>query len=233
MDKTMLISPTHGDIYFDAVLQTEHRFEVSVTEHPIQSGSSVTDHAYVHPDSVTLEIGMSDVMAQDGEDSHSSNMFALLKEVMYSREPITLVTRFQTYEDMVITAMSVPDNYAVMNGMKANITLQHIVIVTAQTVDVRARIVSSKSGTSKPVATTDVDDPEDLGGDIWSWLYIGVEMLGDAFSGTNGDRLTPEPSPKTPPPSEIPDKVTKVGSNYLAPGLGEVWDGSKWIPLVV
>ncbi|HEX4209508.1 MAG TPA: hypothetical protein VHY56_03880, partial [Candidatus Binataceae bacterium] len=42
---------------FDAILRAEHQRELRKTEHPVQTGANITDHAYLLPARITLEIG--------------------------------------------------------------------------------------------------------------------------------------------------------------------------------
>ena len=60
---TMIVSPTYGRFIFDAVFSTDHSANATVTQHPVQSGASISDHAYMEPDEVSVEIGMTDTAA--------------------------------------------------------------------------------------------------------------------------------------------------------------------------
>lgn len=183
--QTMIISPTYGDIVFDAVFRANHDFTVVATEHPIQSGASITDHAYIEPEKVTLSVGMSDVMGDT--DGRSADMFKQLKDMMRLREPVTIVTRFGSYTDMLLVQLTVPDEHLIMTGLKAELTFQHIEIVTAQIVKVQARIMSSKSDTVESniqQSTGEYDDVYDFGnfgnsaayaiGQVADWLFTST-----------------------------------------------------------
>lgn len=151
---TLINSPTFGQFVFDAVFSTEHSSNITVTQHPVQSGASVSDHAYREPDEVRLEIGMSDAAVFAGDTSHSVNAYTQLRAIMEQREPITLITRLRTYQNMVITSMTVPDDYTTMNALKASIALQEVRIVSVATIRVQQTISGSKTtqstgGTSK------------------------------------------------------------------------------------
>ena len=49
-----------GGWFFDAFLSINHESKLTITDHPIQSGSSITDHAFLESRTLTFEIGMSD-----------------------------------------------------------------------------------------------------------------------------------------------------------------------------
>lgn len=144
---TMIDSPTFGRFIFDAVFSVDHSANVTVTTHPVQAGASVADHAYQEPDEVTLDIGMTDA-AIGVETNHSVNAYTELREIMAKREPVTLVTRLKTYQNMVITSISAPDDVKTMNALKASIYFSQVKIVEVSIVRVQEITTSSKKSTS-------------------------------------------------------------------------------------
>lgn len=146
---TMIVSPTYGRMVFDAVFSTDHSASLTVTQHPVQSGSSVADHAFMEPDEVSIEIGMTDVAAiASGGASRSVNAYAQLRSIMELREPVTLVTRLKVYRNMLITSMSAPEDYKTMHALRAAIYFQNINMVNVSTVTVQETVTSSKTTSS-------------------------------------------------------------------------------------
>lgn len=147
---TMIISPTFGNFIFDAVFNTDHSANLTVTQHPVQSGASISDHAFMEPDEVNIEIGMTDVAAgaSDGS-SRSVNAYTQLRAIMELREPVTLITRLKTYSDMIVTSMSAPDDVKTMHALRASIYFQKINIVNVSTVTVQETVTSSKTSTTE------------------------------------------------------------------------------------
>lgn len=143
--KTMIVSPTHGRFVFDAVFSTEHRMNITTTQHPVQQGASISDHAYIEPDEVSIEVGMSDAAISAGGPSHSVNAYEQLRAIAEARRPVTLVTRLHTYSDMVITGLSAPDDKTTMNALKASIYFQKINIVAVATMKVQQTVSGSKT----------------------------------------------------------------------------------------
>ena len=144
---TMLNSPSYGRFLFDFVFSAEHKMNLKPTEHPVQSGSSITDHSIMQPDEVILEIGMSDTVVGAGSN-HSVNGYQMLRAIMQKREPLTLTTRLNTYRDMLITSISAPDDVNTMFALKASVYLQQIKIATVATVSVQQTVSASKSSES-------------------------------------------------------------------------------------
>ncbi len=122
---------------FDAILHAEHAHELRRTEHPVQTGANITDHAYKLPARVVLEIGMSDAMDSyqpNGWESASSKSvaaFQTLLDLQRSRQLVTLTTRLATYENMLVESVSATDTSKTLYGLRATVTFSEIFLATA------------------------------------------------------------------------------------------------------
>lgn len=131
-----------GGLVFDAILKTDHTSKITATSHPVESGANISDHAYTEPAEISIEVGVSDCETGSGtfgSGSRSLNAFKALLKLQTSRQLITVVTRFKTYTNMLITSVSVPDDYTTMSTFRANIMLREIRIVSTSRVTVSAR----------------------------------------------------------------------------------------------
>lgn len=129
--------------FFDAIFRVNHLQELQVTSHPVQGG--LADHAFLQPNRVTLEIGMSDAMASyslgaySGGGSKSVNAYQMLYSLQRSRLPITLTTRLQSYDNMSIVSLTTSDTSQTRYGLKASVTLQQLILATVSTSTASAR----------------------------------------------------------------------------------------------
>lgn len=157
--KTLLRDSAGNEFVFDAVFSADHAHNVTVTQHPVQSGAAVADHAFVNPVEVTMDIGFSDVndvryyfeAGQTYESTYgaatagrSVSAYELFLEIMEAREPVTLVTRLKTYDNMMITAISASDSAQTMFGLRASVSLQQIRRVSVATMSIQQTCSSSK-----------------------------------------------------------------------------------------
>ena len=145
MSLTMATGPSIGPVFFDAVFKTAHSSTVTVTSQPVQTGANIADHAYLEPDEVTMEIGMTDA-AFDAVQNHSVNAYQMLRSVMEEREPISLYTRLKSYTDMLIVSLGVEDDYTTANALRATVVLQKMLMADVAAVQVQRAVSSSKSG---------------------------------------------------------------------------------------
>ena len=128
-----------GGLVFDAVLKADHTSKITATSHPIESGANITDHAFIEPAEISIEIGMTDCNGA----GVSKKMFKSLQALQFSRKRLTVVTRYRIYRNMLIMSMSVPEDFTTMNALKAMLFLREIPVVGAKTVEVSERQTAS------------------------------------------------------------------------------------------
>ncbi len=139
--------------FFDAVLRLEHTEGNRITEHPVQTGANISDHAFELPARLTLEIGMSDVMDsyQKGQftetKSRSVSAYQTLLRLKQARLPMQIITRLKQYENMVIEQMHAGDDFKTRHGLKCIVTFRQI--MTAK--------VNFKKVSSRPQVTGKTD----------------------------------------------------------------------------
>lgn len=145
-----------GGLVFDAVIKTDHTSKLTATSHPVESGANISDHAFVEPSEISIEVAVSDSERNKGtfgSGSRSLKAFRELIKLQTSRRLITVVTRFKTYRNMLIISVSVPDDYTTMNAFKANLMLREIPIVKTSRVSVTARATSDSGQVQKSGST--------------------------------------------------------------------------------
>lgn len=145
---------------FDAVFRVEHSQEVRSTEHPVQSGASLVDHSFKLPSRVILDIGMSDTMDAyeqgmfTGADSKSVSAYQTLIGIQELRIPVTLSTRLDLYENMIIEAIRATDDVKTRYGLRAYVYLRQILVAKVSTSVQSARPAQTGNnpvGQSQPV----------------------------------------------------------------------------------
>lgn len=152
-NKTLVVSRTFGTFAFDAVFNESHSVTANVTEHPLQTGAPISDHAYLNPVEIPISIGMSDAATElgtiaGGSADRSVTAYSKLLQLMASFEPVTLITRLTTYENMLITSIAADDDYTTQHALKATIIFKQIEVAEVSTVSIQSAVSTSKS-TSK------------------------------------------------------------------------------------
>jgi len=153
---------------FDAFLKLDHERRLTITDHPVEEGASITDHSFVEPKSISIEIGMSDVGDSiiEGQFAHRStrsiSAFDTLCKLQAERRPITINTKLAKYENMLIENITSPDDFKTINGLRATVFFREIIIVGADTVTLPNRTSAAphktgntNSGAVQPSASED------------------------------------------------------------------------------
>lgn len=145
---TTYLDTSIGRFIFDAYFNVRHESSLSITEHPIQTGADVSDHAFEEAKIVTFEVGMSDVMQDisdtrfnkfEGDSSRSVSAYKILRRLQSERIPIQFVTRLWSYTNMLIENISAPDDNKTTYGLRATVILKEIFVASVTTVKISER----------------------------------------------------------------------------------------------
>jgi hypothetical protein len=146
------LAAAKNNYVFDAVIRASHRRVLKKTQHPVLSGANISDHAYMEPARLTLEIGMSDVMASfvtgherwTGWGTKSVSAWRIMKQWMINRTLLTVQTRLDTYYNMLIEDCSTQDDNRTLHGLRATVVFGELIAATAES----QSIVSARPQTS-------------------------------------------------------------------------------------
>lgn len=148
---------------FDAIFSTDYLHKLSITDHPVQTGANISDHAYEEAAMLTFEIGMSDVMQSftkgqfSDEATRSISAYHVLRELQSQRIPLTVVTKFGTYTNMMVETLAAPDDYTTNTALKATVALKQIFVVNVTTVKISARPQKSEETNEGDQKVTEAD----------------------------------------------------------------------------
>ena len=122
----------------DALPEESHRISFSKTEFPIETGGSMTDNAGKRPDVVTLEGWVSNLLVRDStkvllpDEGRGVEAWGRIRDLAELREPLQVVTRLQTYDNMLITSIAARKNKDTGQALIFTITLEETLIAETQ-----------------------------------------------------------------------------------------------------
>ncbi|MDE9443767.1 hypothetical protein KKJ13_19755 [Xenorhabdus bovienii] len=131
------------------VISEKHMDSTEITEHPVQRGAAISDHAYDKPSEVTMEIGFAGGGSLiDGFDTSKIKLFDLdtgvtlgkspkeiyeqLLKLKASKEPFDVTTGKRQYKNMLIRAIEVTTDKTSENVLMVTLTLREVIIVETQ-----------------------------------------------------------------------------------------------------
>jgi len=95
--------------FFDAFLKVDHTSKLTITSHPVEEGANIADHAYLEPQTITMEIGMSDACVSyvagqfQQKYTRSVSAYDTLLKLQAERKPLTVHTRLKTAKTQTVT----------------------------------------------------------------------------------------------------------------------------------
>jgi hypothetical protein len=113
-----------------------------VTDHPVETGSAISDHAFTMPAEIVMRCGFSTSTKQD--PTYVAMVYFYLVALQQTREPFTVVTPDRIYKDMLISSIL----------KTADETLSFAALIT---VAMRRVILTDTTITSGPKVTGEIN----------------------------------------------------------------------------
>ncbi|WP_312740906.1 phage baseplate protein [Cedecea neteri] len=125
----------------DVVVSEKHSDTLEITEHPVEVGAAINDHAYKRPSEVTMECGFAgggsllDVF--DTRDigfgtplngMSPKEVYKALLDTQERRELLDVVTGKRTYNNMLIRAIEVTTDKTSENVLNCTLTLREVIL---------------------------------------------------------------------------------------------------------
>ena len=163
--------PSSQTLYaFDADIEIEHQQQLRRTEHPVQTGASISDHAFIVPARLVLDIGMSDVMSAyynpstwQGSQSKSVSAYQTMLALQFSRIPFSITTKLRTYSNMIVEGLTPRESVKTIQGLRMRVEFGQIFIANITSTPVSARPQDTQStnlGTVSPQSPTPTEDSQ-------------------------------------------------------------------------
>lgn len=135
-----------GLIVPSVVVSEKHSDTLEITEHPVETGAPVSDHAYKRPSEVVMEVGFAGGGSLlDFIDTSSLGLtlglspketYQKILDLQSSRIPFDVVTGKRLYSNMLIRAIEVTTDRTSENVLMAVLTLREVIITQTQQIAV-------------------------------------------------------------------------------------------------
>lgn len=113
---------------------------LEITQHPVQRGAAITDHAFKKPASVTVKCVFGDA------DQSLEETYRQLLSLQSTREPFDVVTGKRSYSNMLLKDLDVTTDVLTERVLAVSAGLQEIILVDVQAVTVAARSNQANPG---------------------------------------------------------------------------------------
>lgn len=158
----VVIASDDSQIAFDCMVTERHGGKLVVTEHPVEVGAAVADHARKEPDELSLQGIISDTpillnLAEDRQPSVSGgspenraqDAFEEFQRLQDTVALLTVTTETRDYENMVITSLSTVKDKTRRHILDINLSLREFRRASVETVDAPEPVEPAHKGKRK------------------------------------------------------------------------------------
>jgi hypothetical protein len=177
-----------GGIVATVTIEEQSEDDLQITDHPVEQGAPISDHAFKRPVSVTIRAGWSVASAYDL--SAETGIYGLLLSWQAALMPFDVITGKRSYTNMLIERLQVVTDQHSEWALMATISCRQVIIVQTQTTSVTGS--STQAGDHADPAST---GPTQDGGDKPS-INQGTVSPASVTEGPGtgaGSELTPTP----------------------------------------
>lgn len=107
--------------------------DLEITQHPVQQGATITDHAYLKPAFLGVRVLF------NADDAPLAETYEKFRQLQASREPFDVVTGKRAYKNMLIKSLGQTNDALTENILSLSLELQEIFIVQIETTTVPPR----------------------------------------------------------------------------------------------
>jgi len=122
-----------GEFTGYVIVEEQGTDSLEITQHPVQDGSSIADHAFSLPQELTMRI-----MYDDAQRPLDETYEKLLK-LQSDREPFDVITGKRIYRNMLMSALTMTTDKETENVLYLTMTLQEVIIVQVEITSVPPR----------------------------------------------------------------------------------------------
>jgi len=167
LDIITLVPKTIGPVKIGCTFEEAHQDELQITEHPVEKGAQINDHAFKLQPEVTIQCGWSnaDLAALIGtlesiftggglpSADYISTVYSQLLALQETRQPFDVVTSMRMYRDMLFKSLRVVKDQKTGEALSVTATLKQIRIVQTQ-----ATRLPSKEDQADPKGTAETQN---------------------------------------------------------------------------
>lgn len=143
-----------GPIEIDVVRSESHDFAADISSNPIEDGTPFSDHVVLRPVVVTMQGRITDasmITLDLRSPGRAIEAYRALVQLQTSREPFTLVTGINVYENMLIQSISFPRTSNDGQSIRFSAVMQELLVVGDEASINRERIAEDVRHTALPV----------------------------------------------------------------------------------
>jgi len=167
LDNVLITPKKIGAISIQVAIEETWEDEMQITEHPVERGAEISDHAFKRNPMVTMQCGWSnsDYAAILGtaegvffggslpSSEYIQLVYSQLLELQESAQPFSVMTSMRIYDSMLFKSLVVKRDPRTGNALMAQATLKAVRIV-----DTRATSLPARTDQAQPAKTAETQN---------------------------------------------------------------------------
>lgn len=167
LDMITLVPKRLGEITIPVTFEEAYQDELQITEHPVEKGAEINDHAFKRQPEVVIKCGWSnsDIKALAGtiqaiftggglpSADYISTVYSQLLALQELREPFDVVTSLRMYDSMLFKSLAVLKDQKTGAALSVTATLKQLRIV-----DTQATTLPPRENQADPAATAETQN---------------------------------------------------------------------------
>ena len=133
-----------GGIIPDVIIEETGLDATKISDHPVEVGAAVTDHAFNLPVEIAMRVGWSDSGNFEG---YSEAIYGALLQLKAARIPFDISTGKRYYQNMLVQSIQMTTDVATENALIAVVSCREIILTSTE--------VSQAGGQGSPQQTSD------------------------------------------------------------------------------
>lgn len=176
-------------LFADVTIEEQHNDELNITEHPVETGSPVSDHAYMNPPEVTIKLGWSESAGKLNSLLGNSfiagtpsliGVYEALLTLQRNAVRLVVMTGKRLYVDMLIKSLKVTTDMESENALFVTMTLKQVVITNTQETNLKIE-QQKEPETTAPVTNAGTVQPKEVDVSVLGQL-TGEHAVGGAYT---------------------------------------------------
>lgn len=158
-----------GPVIPQVAVEEVHRDQVAITDHPVEQGAAISDHAFKLPAELVIRYGWSssrDILdtvqdaIQNGALLSVDEVYRRLLDLQATREPFDVITKRRAYKNMLIQSMQVTTDEKTNGSLMVQAALRQVIIVQVTSVKVPPKVTQAYPVDTAPPIDSGVKQPQ-------------------------------------------------------------------------
>ncbi|HEN3403509.1 TPA: hypothetical protein U5D55_000247 [Yersinia enterocolitica] len=170
------------------IISEKHQDALEITEHPVEVGAAVNDHAYKRAAEVTMEVGFAGGGSLlDFVDTSTiglslgkspEEVYQELRELQESRQPFDVITGKRKYSNMLIRGIEVTTDKTSENVLMCVLTLREVIMSQTESIKVADKENMQEGVSTSAMQNTGTKAPAPANNSL---LKSGLDWVTESF----------------------------------------------------